>query len=200
MTNKQDTRQRILDTASSMFHTQSYNAVGVAAICNKADVSKGSFFHFFKSKQDLALAVMDHFQLFINQQLISKAFSSSIKPLQRFDDFVFALYNFQNTQTEQNGHMPGCPFGNMAMEQATQDEVLRKKAESCLNGLGNQFLQTITEAMECGVLPDIDAKATADAMLSYIEGVQLLAKTRNDPELILKLGPVMKSIKIERTG
>lgn len=200
MTNKQDTRQLILDTASSMFHRQSYNAVGVAAICNKADVSKGSFFHFFKSKQDLALAVMDQFQLFINQQLISKAFSPSIEPLQRFDDFVLALYNFQRAQTEECGHMPGCPFGNMAIEQATQDDVLRKKAESCLNGLADQFQQTITEAVESGALAELDAKATADAMLSYIEGVQLLAKTRNDPELILELGPAMKSIRIERTG
>lgn len=200
MTNKQDTRQLILDAASFMFHTQSYNAVGVAAICNKADVSKGSFFHFFKSKQELALAVMDQFKLIINQQLISNAFSSSIEPLQRLDDFVLALYNFQNTQKDEIGHMPGCPFGNIAMEQATQDEVLRKKAENCLTGLGDQFLRTITEAIESGALPDIDAKATADAMLSYIEGIQLLAKTRNDPGLILKLGPAMKSIKIECTS
>lgn len=183
-----------------MFHQQSYASVGVAAICNKADVSKGSFFHFFKSKQELALAVLDQFQQSINNTLIIKSFSSSIEPLQRFDNFVQELYNFQKSQTDACGHMPGCPFGNMAMEQATQDDVLRQKAESCLNGLSKQFLTTINDAIEDGELPEIDAEASADAMLSYIEGIQLLAKTRNDPELILKLGPAMKSIHINKTN
>lgn len=198
--NKQDTRQRILDTASSLFHNQSYTSVGVAAISNEADVSKGSFFHFFKSKQDLALAVMDQFQVTINNSLIIKSFSPKLEPLQRLDQFIQELYQFQKSQTELNGHMTGCPFGNMAMEQATQDDMLRKKAESCLNGLANHIMAAVVEATQNKTLPaEIDVPATADAMLSYIEGIQLLAKTRNDPALILKLGEAMKSIHIYKT-
>lgn len=200
MTSKHDTRQLILDTAASMFHHQSYASVGVAAICNMANVSKGSFFHFFKSKQELALAVLERFQANINNTLIIKSFSPATPPLQRFDQFVQALYQFQKSQTELEGHMPGCPFGNMAAEQSTQDNMLRQKAESCLNGLANQFAITVSDAIENQVLPtEIDTQATADAMLSYIEGVQLLAKARNQPELILKLGPAMKSILIHKT-
>ncbi len=62
MMRKTDTRQQILDTASVLFHSRSYADVGIAAVCDQAGVSKGSFFHFFHSKRDLALAVMDQFR------------------------------------------------------------------------------------------------------------------------------------------
>lgn len=199
MTKNTDTRQLILDTAATMFHTQSYTSVGVAAICKQADVSKGSFFHFFKSKQDLALEVLQHFQALITNQLINKAFLASLDPMQRFDTFINELFNFQQLQTQTHGHMPGCPFGNVAMEQSTLDEVLRQKSVSCLNSLAAHFKNTLTDAVNNGDILSLDEQATADAMLSYIEGVQLLAKARNAPELILKLGPAMKFIRIETT-
>jgi len=199
MTKNTDTRQLILDTAATMFHNQSYNTVGVAAICKQANVSKGSFFHFFKSKQDLALEVLEHFQILISKQLINKAFLSSISPMQRFDIFINELFNFQQLQTQTHGHMPGCPFGNMAMEQSTQDEVLREKSAACLDQLASHFQTALSDAINTGALSSLDIEASADAMLSYIEGVQLLAKARNSPELILKLGPAMKLIRIENT-
>jgi len=196
MTTQTDTRQIILDTAARLFHHQSYTAVGVASICKQADVSKGSFFHFFKSKQDLAIAVMQQFEEQINNTLIAKSFTEKLSPLKRLDQFIKELYKFQKTQMQINGHLPGCPFGNMAMEQSTQDELIRQKASACLNGLSQHFASTIKDAIKAGELPKLNVKATADAMVSYIEGIQLLAKSRNDPELIRKLGPAISSIKI----
>ena len=74
MTQNTDSRQRILDAASVLFHTRSYDAVGVALVCDQAGVSKGSFFHFFGSKRDLALAVMDQFREQINGPSLQKPF------------------------------------------------------------------------------------------------------------------------------
>ena len=56
---EQTTQQRILDAAIELMYAQSYAEVGIAAICEKAGVQKGSFYHFFKSKQDLAMAVLE---------------------------------------------------------------------------------------------------------------------------------------------
>jgi len=200
MSTKADTRQHLLDTAATMFHTGSYSGVGIAGICDQAGVSKGSFFHFFPSKRDLALAVADQFRQRIGETLVKEGFSTQYSPLARFDRFAEALYAFQKTQTEEHGHLPGCPFGNLALEQATQDDVIRMKVDSYLSVLGNQFRQTIAEAVRCGELPEVDEKATADAMLSYVEGIQLLAKARNDPEVIRRLGPGLKSIRIFSDG
>ena len=196
MTPKSDTRQQILDTASALFHTHSYADVGVAAICHQAGVSKGSFFHFFPSKKELALAVMDQFRERFANTLIANAFVPSCPALDRIDRFVDGLYAFQKAQFEALGHLPGCPFGNMAMEQATQDEALRRKVDAILRSVASHFQAAVSDAVRSGALPALDERATADAMLAYLEGVQLLAKSRNDPEVIRGLGPAVKSIRV----
>ena len=196
MIQKIDTRQRLLNAASELFHNRSYDAVGIALVCDQAGVSKGSFFHFFASKRDLVLAVMDQFKEQIDENLIKKAFSQKHPPLERLDRFVQGLYAFQKAQTDESGHMPGCPFGNLAMEQASQDEVLRKKVDGCLRSVAKHIQTAIEDAVHSGAIPPIDEKATADAMLGYIEGIQLLAKARNDPGLIRRLGPAVKSIRV----
>lgn len=191
-----DTKQKILDTAAALFYMQSYTAVGVAAICKDAGVSKGSFFHFFNSKQDLALAVLDQFSGHLGATLVADSIASSLPPLERLDRFISMLYEAQKTYVEETGHLPGCPFGNMAVEQATQDEVIRKKIEECLAGLAQPLRKVVSGAIKNGDMPVVDVEATADAMLSYIEGIQLLAKARNDAEVIRKLGPAIKLIAI----
>ena len=59
MTESIDTRQRLLDAAGELIHASSYREVGVQQICDRAGVRKGSFYHFFPSKRDLALASLD---------------------------------------------------------------------------------------------------------------------------------------------
>lgn len=193
-----DTRQQILDTAASLFHSRSYGDVGIATICQQAGVSKGSFFHFFPSKRDLALAVMEQFRERIAATLVANAFSPRYPPLERLRRFVQELYVYQREQTNRYGHLPGCPFGNLVMEQATQDEPLRQKADGCLRSLAGPVRSAVAEAIAGGTLPPVDEAATADAMLAYLEGIQLLAKARNDPEIIRTLGAAVIDIRIPK--
>jgi TetR/AcrR family transcriptional repressor of nem operon len=196
MTTTKDTRQLILDTAATLFHTQSYSDVGIATVCKEAGVSKGSFFHFFPSKQDLGVAVLEQFRENINATLVAKAFSSQYPPLERIQRFVDELYRFQLSQVEQHGHLPGCPFGNIVMEQATQDEVLRAKADGCIRSITNHLRTAVADAVQSGDLPPVDEATTAEAMFSYLEGIQLMAKSRNDAEVIKTLGLAVTSIQV----
>ena len=196
MVQKTDTRQHILDAASELFHTHSYADVGVATVCDRAGVSKGSFFHFFPSKRELVLAVMDQFRERFAGTLIAQAFAPSLPPLERIEQFVEGLYAFQKAQFNVFGHLPGCPFGNLVMEQATQDEVLRQKVDGILRSIANHFRAAVSDAVQSGAFPPVNEEATAEAMLGYLEGIQLLAKARNDPELIRRLGPAVNSIRV----
>ncbi len=94
------------------------------------------------------------------------------------------------------GHMPGCPFGNMAMELSTQDEVLRQKVDGIFRSITHYLRAAISDAVQNGTLPEVDEEATGEAMLGYLEGIHLLAKARNDPELIRRLGPAVKTIRV----
>jgi AcrR family transcriptional regulator len=53
------TRQKILNTSYELFSHQGYEATGVALICEKANVSKGSFYHHFPSKKDVFFALIE---------------------------------------------------------------------------------------------------------------------------------------------
>ena len=142
------------------------------------------------------MAVLEQFRENINATLVAKAFSSQYPPLERIQRFVDELYRFQKAQAEQHGHLPGCPFGNIVMEQATQDEVLRAKADGCIRSITNHLLTAVADAVQSEDLPPVDETATADAMFSYLEGIQLMAKSRNDAEVIKTLGAAVTLIQV----
>ena len=193
-----DTRTRILAKARELFHGRSYADVGIKEICDSAQVQKGSFYHFFPSKRDLALAVIDDMADDWAHGFVAEAFDRHLPPIERLDYMVDAAYYWQKAAKDLEGRMPGCLFGNLALEISTRDDVLRAKLTAVFEKARDRFRETLEEAVDRGAMAALDAEATATAMLAYLEGVILLAKTRNDPELILVLGPAIKTLRIER--
>jgi TetR/AcrR family transcriptional repressor of nem operon len=90
MTPGTDTRSRILATARELFHGHSYANVGIQQICVAAQVQKGSFYHFFPSKRDLALAVIDDMAEDWAHGFVVDAFDQHLPPLERLDYLIDA--------------------------------------------------------------------------------------------------------------
>ena len=183
-----DTRQRIINAAQALIYQRSYNEVGVQEICDHAKVQKGSFYHFFPSKSDLALAVLDKSQTYICDEIINKSFNDDIPPLARIERFFNTLYEFHRQAKENSGRVFGCPFGNLGSEMSTQDEGIRNKVDSIFSASEKPFENALTEAVARGDLQTVDTAAMAKAIFAYAEGIMLYAKTCNDPELIRELG------------
>ena len=194
-----DTRARILSTARELFHGRSYADVGIKEICEIARVQKGSFYHFFPSKQDLAMAVIDDMADDWAHGFVAEAFDRDLPPLERLDYMIDAAYYWQKAARDLEGRMPGCLFGNLALEVSTRDEVLRAKINAVFEKASERFHETLDQAVEEGDIAPLDTSATAQAMLAYLEGVILLAKSRNDPEVVRLLGPAIKTLRIELT-
>jgi len=192
-----DTKDRILSTARELFHSRSYADVGIKEICDLAKVQKGSFYHFFSSKQDLAMAVIDDMAEDWAHGFVAEAFDQNLPPMERLDYMIDAAYYWQKAAKDLEGRMPGCLFGNLALEVSTRDEVIRARITAIFNKASSRFYQTLAEAIEIGEIAPLDAEATAEAMLAYLEGIILLAKSRNDPDVVLKLGPAIKTLRIE---
>lgn len=195
-----DTRQRLIDSARELIYARSYADVGVQAICEHAEVKKGSFYHFFPSKKDLTLAVLDYLYIEFKTGMIDRAFADDLPPMQRFARMAEMVYQFQKDVAKTTGQILGCPFGNLSTELSSQDEDIRLK----INDIFDKFLaatkQTLIEAVELGEIGDIDIDATAEAMYAYLEGVMLMAKTRNDAELIKQLAPAVCDIRILKSA
>ena len=192
-----DTQQRILDSARELIYSRSYADVGVAAICEHAGVKKGSFYHFFPSKRDLTLSMLDAVYLDLKETLVMKAFAEDIPPLARLDRFGQLAYEFQQQIHQTTGVVLGCPFGNLSNELATQDETIRIRIEQIFTNLQVMMRKVLRDAVDAGEVTNINIEATAQAMLAYFEGVMLMAKSQNNPEIINQLMPAMSQIRIK---
>jgi TetR/AcrR family transcriptional repressor of nem operon len=143
------------------------------------------------------LAVIDEFSADWATGFVAEAFDSEINPMERLDYLLDAAYFWQKSVKTIKGRMPGCLFGKLALEISTQDDVLRAKLAAVFLQAKSRFQETLEEAVKLSEIPPLDTGKTAEAMLAYLEGLILLAKSKNDPEVIYELGQGMKTIRIE---
>lgn len=191
-----DTQQRILDAARELIYARSYADVGVAEICESAGVQKGSFYHFFPSKRDLTLAVLDAHYVSFKEHMLDRAFATDVAPLARLERFAKLVYEFQKQVAQDAGRVLGCPVGNLANEMASHDEPIRERIDQIFQKTQAHVGQVLKEMSKAGELPGVNIGATAQAMFAYFEGVMMMAKTQNDPEVLRKLLPAMAQIRI----
>ena len=83
-----DAKERLIQAAMDLFFTRSYTDVGVQELCKAAAVKKGSFYHFFETKQDLVLASLDRWWEITRETAWERAFSSERPPLERISRFL----------------------------------------------------------------------------------------------------------------
>lgn len=178
-----DARQRLIQAAKQLTYAHGYNAVGVKEICDHAGVNKGSFYHFFPSKRDLLLAVIDAHTDWLGG-VLEHASDPQLPPLQRIRRLFLLVGEFDESVQDDNGHTIGCPFGNLAAELNAQDPVIREKLAGVF-GAGVMFIEgQLREAVELGQLEIADPRRAAQAIFAYLEGLQLLASTQDSPRLV----------------
>jgi len=82
----------------------------------------------------------------------------------------------------------GCPFGNIGLEMATQDEAIREKVQEVFGYITDFFEHTIQDACEAGEIGAVDTQAAAVRLLAYLEGLYVIAKVENDPQVFARFG------------
>ncbi len=181
-----DAKTRLIEAATELMYARGYTAVGVQEICAQAGVKKGSFYHFFPSKQALGLAVIDAYGQH-TQRMWEEAMASTRSPLERMQRVFDIAYEIHRALVDTGGQMYGCPIGNFALELSGQDEIIRQKLRQTLAGWTRIVERMLHEATANGDFPALDVGTTARTIVAYFEGVLLLAKTHNDPGLVRQL-------------
>jgi TetR/AcrR family transcriptional regulator, transcriptional repressor for nem operon len=106
------TRERLLRTAFHLFHEQGYHATGVATILREAGVNAGSMYHFFSSKDDLLLKVLEFALDYLEPMVMGPAEAAAVDPIER----VFVLLDHYRSRVGAHDCRMGCPIGNLALE------------------------------------------------------------------------------------
>ncbi len=175
-------RERLLDSACELMHSRGYGSIGVAEICARADVRKGSFYHFFESKQALTIEVVDeHWR---RQRADWGAVLGSPDPaLARLENLFGMQARTQRLAKESGGTVNGCLLANLALELSTQDRAVQTRLEEIFNEQIDLIHATLGDAVTEGAIPEAD-RATARALVAQLEGMVLFAKLGNDPAVL----------------
>ena len=110
--------------------------------------------------------------------------------LARIERYLEQAYASLITKETRDGVICGCPFGNLSLEMGTQDETIRRKLDQIFRGWAGYVEAAIQEAVEAGDLPEIDPHTSAEALVAFISGIAVLAKTRNSAAVARRLGPI----------
>jgi TetR/AcrR family transcriptional regulator, transcriptional repressor for nem operon len=176
-----DARGKILSAARTLIEQRGYTALGVAEICAAAGVPKGSFYHFFESKQALALTVVDeHWEA--QRRQWTALLGSDRPPLQRLRDLFEATETVQRLGQRDHGNVVGCLFGNLALELRNQADDVRHRLQEIFDAQIDLVEGVVAEARERGdTAATVDTREAARSIVAQLEGQVLFAKLLDDP-------------------
>lgn len=190
MSRRTDAKERLLAAALDLIWSSSYGTVGVEEICARADVGKGTFYHFFPSKADLAVAAYEAHWLEV-EPLYEAAFSPDIPPLDRLTLWCGMIYEKQLELFQKYGHVYGCPFSNVGSELSTRDEKLRQKSAEMIERGMPCVVRAIADAVRAKLMPKRDAREAAEDVAACVLGQMLHAKILNEPDMLRDLDRIV---------
>jgi TetR/AcrR family transcriptional repressor of nem operon len=182
-----DADQRLKQAALDLMWEESYGSVTIDDICQRADVKKGSFYYFFKSKADLAVAAIEKLWTDEWQPMLDRAFSSSIDPLARFAGYFDSIYQIQLQTKVKYGKVLGCAICSVGSEVSTREVDVAAAVRAMMARKLKYYESSIRDAVAQGAIEPCDASQEALALLGLLEGLISQARIMNDPEILRRL-------------
>jgi TetR/AcrR family transcriptional repressor of nem operon len=177
-----ETKRKLVDAGVKLMRARGYNATTVDDICGEAGVTKGGFFHYFKSKDDIARAALTHFHENKVQDYEAAPFRKLADPLDR----VFGRLDYVKESVGPKGRVTkGCLIGVFAQELAFTNPEIRDVCQNFFTRIVRDFSHDLAEA-KAAHAPDanFDPKAVAQFYLAIVQGSLILAKIADGNEVL----------------
>jgi len=173
-----DTRSRILEAGSEAIVAKSFNGCGLNEILAAAGVPKGSFYHYFKSKEDFGVAVVDHAA---EQHVASmRAFleDRTDPPLERVEAFFEMV---RDCFAESGGADNECIISKFALEAAQCSDSIRAAVRRSFAKWSAVLAAALREAQERGDLAaNVRPEQVADFLINFLQGVTIRMQIERD--------------------
>lgn len=168
-----NTKDKLIDAAVALFAVKGFNNTGIAEILAQVKVPKGSFYHYFKSKEDLGLAVIDHYGHILRDGLASALKNTPDSPLIRLRLYFEAVLAYFG---EHFGRC-NCLLGNLGQELALQSDAMREAIYQHYQGIESLIAKCLTEAKSAGELSSTaDVDLLARQLFAAWEGCLIRSK------------------------
>ena len=165
-------RQHIIELAAQVVYRQGFKGTSVENVLEIAGVGKGNFYHYFRSKDELGIAIIGEIEKWLNGAPGDEIFSPSKAPLQRLNDYLAYI----SEQRHQENH--GDPLGNLAGELGDTEPFV-KPLRKALDSLTDRFEALVSEfALERGA--QVEARVVARSLVAHIHGLSTIFKVDRD--------------------
>lgn len=174
-----ETREHIIETGAELIQRNGFRATGINRVLDESGVPKGSFYYYFKSKNDFGLAVIDTYADAYRQRLDATLGDESRTPLERIQ-----LYLERGAaDAVESDYSKGCLIGNLGQELAAQNDAFRERLNNVFACWERRFRDCIAQAQEHGeVAAEIDPAEAASLLLSGWQGALLRSKLMRSSE------------------
>jgi len=174
-----ESKTKLLDATFGVIRAKGYNATRIEDVCDAAGLTKGSFFHHFKSKEELGVAAAEHWQAVTDDFFLAAPYHTLPDPLDR----LFAYVDLRKALLQ--GQLPQftCLVGTMAQEVYQTHPDILEACNSSISDHAATLEPDIAEAMEkYGVNGVQSAQSLALYTQAVIQGAFILAKARGGAE------------------
>src|ERR1700743_1698789 len=159
ISSRSETRDRLIQIGTEILSEKGFDATGLDEVLRRANVPKGSFYHFFESKADFGLAVLDHYAFLWDQKLKRLLRDPKIAPLKRVNNYIdegvrgLKKYSYRR----------GCLVVNFAQEFAVLDGAVRMRIQRVFASWERLLQECLDYAKRVGELsPDADSADLAN--------------------------------------
>ena len=175
-------RDRLLDAALVLIRARGYQGTSVEDLCAAAGVTKGAFFHHFRSKEDLGLAAAAHFSAWLDALFARARWREHDDPLDR----VLAYLDFRTAILR--GEIPHftCLLGAMVQDTYATHPAIRAACEAGIRAHAAPLQEDIAAAMAARGVGGFTAEGLAMHVRAVIQGAFVLAKASGGPEPALE--------------
>lgn len=176
-----ETRTRIISATNELFRRHGYNGTGLAAIGRLANATTGSIYHFFPGgKSELARAVVIETGSAYGELFALVSLENPNNPAEG----VRAFFNGAADVLAEDGYIDPCPIGTVAREVASSDEELRQATAIVFSSWAELLARQIAGAEN----PGPKAVEVANAVLGMLEGGFIIARARQDSQILRVMG------------
>jgi TetR/AcrR family transcriptional repressor of nem operon len=167
-----DTRNDLIRSGLELLTQNGFLSTGVDAIVKNASVPKGSFYYYFKSKEEYAQTVLNAYDSFFEHKLKKHLHESSCAPMVRLENFIddacdgIKKYNFTR-----------CLVGNMMQESPGLPPSFINQLQSIIESWQALVAACLSDALSSGeICSDMNDKQLAAIFWSGWEGAVMRAK------------------------
>lgn len=174
-------RDKLLDAALGVIRAQGYAGTSVDELCARAGVTKGAFFHHFRSKDALAVAAADHWSATTSALFAGADYHRHEDPLDR----LIAYVDFRKDLIR--GSIPEftCLVGTMVQEAFGASDEIREACRRSIEGHAETLEADFAAALVRYNVRGATAKSLALYTQAALQGAFILAKAANDASVAI---------------